>query len=255
MRVRDQGQGLGLTIRIRLFVDEIRLDHPFSTTRRIFPTTSISFQLNRYLSNFKRFFPTSNRSFQLKTFQLNDFSNYSFQLHVSQKSPNPKKVKLFGLSERGRILETNEIWDRTYHVKVREKTKEKKILQFMMPKTIEKYVRNTCQQLYIIYQSGPVVSGSLGLWPKVFGFGVQVISDPFQEKMNSVSDSECDVQWSIVTTNFEASDVTMVDHHKSYYLILPIISTGYFGILAFTTLSPKMMHDDFINFECILNAH
>ena len=40
--------------------------------------------------------------------------------------------------------ETNEIWDRTYHVKVREKKKEGKILQFMMPKIIEKYVRNTC---------------------------------------------------------------------------------------------------------------
>ena len=38
----------------------------------VLPTTPKSFQLTSV-------FPTSNGSFQLKTFQLDDFSNYTFQ--------------------------------------------------------------------------------------------------------------------------------------------------------------------------------
>ena len=45
--------------------------------------------ITSFFFNFLRLFPTTQRSYQLKTHQLktsqlNDFSNYTFQLHVSR---------------------------------------------------------------------------------------------------------------------------------------------------------------------------
>ena len=74
------GLGISVRIKVRLFVDEIRLDQPNSTPRRIFPTSSISFQLQMV-------FPTSFQAFQLQTILSNLESTFPTkrfsQLHVS----------------------------------------------------------------------------------------------------------------------------------------------------------------------------